>query len=97
MPRAPGDDPAHLEENGRTVLDNTTVVIGTEYGWNHDKNNAFHAIAGGGGRFKSGFHTQRRLNCIDVYNAVLTAHGVAANAGSRTNVDSEGDGSILLA
>ena len=91
------DDPQYLEANGQTVLDNSTVVIGTEYGWNHSKNNAFHAVVGGGGRFKSGFFTDRRMNCIDLYNAILQGHGMNTNIGARTEVDSEGDGTILLA
>jgi len=91
------DDPNHLESNGKTVLDNTTVVIGTEYGWNHSKSNVFHAVAGGDGKFASGFFTDRKMNCIDFYNAVLQAHGLNANIGAATNVDSEGDGSIILA
>ncbi len=91
------DDQQYLEANGRTVLDNTTVVIGTEYGWNHSKDNAFHAVLGGAGRFVSGFFTDRTLNCIDLYNAILRGHGVPANIGLATNVASEGDASVLLA
>ncbi len=91
------DDPAHAEANGRTVLENMTVVIGTEYGWNHSKNDAFHAVVGGGGRFKSGFYTDRTLNCIDFYNAVLSGYGIDARIGQATGVESEGDASFLLA
>ncbi|MEM1022421.1 MAG: DUF1552 domain-containing protein [Myxococcota bacterium] len=91
------DDANHLEPNGKTVLDNTTVVIGTEYGWNHSRSQAFHAVAGGSGRFRSGFFTDRTMNCIDFYNAVLLGHGVEADIGAATNVDSEGDGTVILA
>ncbi len=91
------DDESFLEGNGKTVLDNTTVVIGTEYGWNHSKRNAFTAVAGGGGRYRSGFFTDRTLNCIDVYNAVLQGHGVDGRVGQATGVRSEGDASVLLA
>ncbi|MEM9194196.1 MAG: DUF1552 domain-containing protein [Myxococcota bacterium] len=91
------DDPAFLEANGNTVLDNSCVVIGTEYGKNHSKRNAFHAVAGGGTRFKNGFFTDRTMNCIDLYNAVLQGYGITANIGRATGVSSEGDGSILLA
>ena len=90
------DDPQYLEANGKSVLDNTTVVIGTEYGWNHSKLNAFHAVVGGGGRFRNGFFTDRTMNCIDLYNAVLQGHGVTANIGQATGVESEGDASVLL-
>lgn len=86
------DDAEYLEQNGKTLLDNTSVVIGTEYGWNHDKNGAFHAVIGGG-RFKPGNYTSQRLNCIDLYNAILLAHGLPATVGSATDVESEGDAS----
>lgn len=91
------DDPAFVEPNGRTVLDNSCVVIGTEYGWNHSPNQAFSAVLGGGGRFRSGFFTDRRINCIDLYNAIMAGYGVPASIGSATGVASEGDASVLLA
>ena len=91
------DDADFTEANDRTVLENSCVVIGTEYGWNHSKQNAFHAVAGGGGRFRSGFFTDRDMNCIDLYNAILSGYGVNAGIGSSSGVSSEGDGSILLA
>ena len=72
------------------------VVIGTEYGWNHSKQNAFHGVAGGGGRFRSGFFTDRRMNCIDLYNAILSGFVVTANIGAASGVSSEGDASVLL-
>lgn len=90
------DDPAHLEPNGRTVLDNSTIVIGTEYGWNHSKRGVFHAVAGGGGRYRSGFFVDRTLNAIDLYNAILRGHGLEARIGEATGVVSEGDASFLL-
>ncbi|MEM7609116.1 MAG: DUF1552 domain-containing protein, partial [Myxococcota bacterium] len=60
------DDRDFLEANGQTVLENATTVIGTEYGWNHSKNDVFHAVVGGGGRFASGNFTTREINCIDL-------------------------------
>lgn len=86
---------AETEENGKTLLDNTTVVIGTEYGWNHSSEGVFHAVAGGTSRFKSGFYTQK-VNAIDVYNSVLQGHGLSANVGEKTDVTSEGDASGVL-
>jgi len=87
---------AETEENGKTMLDNTTVVIGTEYGKNHSSNGVFHAIAGGTDKFKSGFYTNQ-VNAIDVYNAVLEGHGINGNIGNATSVASEGDASAVLA
>lgn len=78
------------EAEGRTLLDNTTVVIGTEYGKNHASDGVFHAIAGGTGRFKPGFYAQQ-ANAIDVYNLVLRGHGLPTSIGAKTGVGSEGD------
>ena len=87
---------ARVEAAGRTLLDNTTVVIGTEYGKNHASDGVFHAIAGGTGRFKPGFYPQA-ANAVDVYNTVLQGHGLPASVGSKTGVGSEGDLSGALA
>jgi hypothetical protein len=38
------DDPLFVEANGKTVLDNTLVAIGTEYGNDHETTNVFHAV-----------------------------------------------------
>ena len=53
--------------NGKTVLDNTLVVIGTEYGLDHGLSGVFHALAGGHGHFKSGFFSQP-ANVVDFYD-----------------------------
>jgi hypothetical protein len=91
------DDPEFPEENGRTVLENSTVVLGTEYGWNHSKQDVFHAVLGGAGRFNTGSFVDRRMNCVDLYNAILAGYDVDANIGAATGVASEGDASVLLA
>ena len=72
-----------IEPNGRTVLDNTTVVITTEYGRNHDEDNIFHAIAGGEGLFKAGNYS-REYTFGDVYKTIMERlgvrnHGIAGN------------------
>ncbi len=90
-------DGDYLEANGKTVLENATIVIGTEYGWNHSKQDVFHAVVGGAGRFKSGFFVDRDINCIDLYNTILAGHGINAQIGAATKVSSEGDASFLLA
>ncbi len=91
------DDSTQLEPNGKTLLDNSCVVIGTEYGYMHSEERAFSAVVGGGGRFKSGFFTDRRMNCIDLYNAILAGYGLPPTIGQATGVESEGDGTVLLA
>ena len=91
------DDPDFTEPNGQTVLDNSTIVIGTEYGWNHSKQDVFHAVLGGCGRFNTGSFVDRNMNCIDLYNAIMAAYGLDPNIGSASGVASEGDASVLLA
>lgn len=88
------DDPDHKEANGKTVLDNAVVVIGTEVGWNHSLKPVFHAIAGGGGRFRPGTYGQA-INCVDIYNAVLTSSQLKAEVGQRSNLQRTNIGGLL--
>lgn len=72
------------EANGKTVLDNSCVVMGTEYGKNHeDSGNIFHAVAGGNGLFRTGRITQNH-NFNDVYKTVLDAYDINHNIGGDT-------------
>jgi hypothetical protein len=65
-----------IEPNQKTLLDNTVVVIGTEYGRNHEGNQGiFHAVVGGNGKFKPG-QNDENLSVADVYATVLKAYGV---------------------
>jgi hypothetical protein len=76
------DDPLFVEANGKTVLDNTLVAIGTEYGNDHETTNVFHAVAGGHGHFKPGFF-DTQANVIDLYHTLLAPYGVSSGIGSR--------------
>lgn len=76
------DDPLFLEANGKSVLDNTLVVIGTEYGLDHGLSGVFHAVAGGHGHFKSGFFPQP-ANVIDLYDTLLKPYGISSGIGTR--------------
>jgi hypothetical protein len=76
------DDPIFLEANGKTVLDNTLLVIGTEYGLDHGLSGVFHAVAGGHGHFKSGFFAEQ-ANVIDLYDTLLKPYGVTSGIGTR--------------
>lgn len=73
-----------IEPNGKTVLDNSCVVMGTEYGKNHDDSkDIFHAVAGGNGLFRTGRNTGNH-GFNDVYKTVLDAYQVNHNiAGNR--------------
>ncbi len=72
------NDPAFVEDDGRTVLENATVVIGTEYGLNHANNGCFSAVVGNRGRFNPGFFTDRTMRAGELYNAIMEAHGIDA-------------------
>lgn len=79
------DDPAYLEANGKTVLDNTLVVIGTDYGGGgtttgHVPEGLFHAIAGGNGHFRPGFNDSV-YNVIDLYETILKPYGISTGMG----------------
>jgi len=63
------------EANGKTVLDNTLTVIGTEYGRNHDGHGIFHAVAGGNGLFNSGqYDSENGFN--DLYKTLVDAYDI---------------------
>lgn len=91
------DDPDFREDNGGTVLENATIVLGTEYGWNHSKQDVFHAVLGGRGRFRRGSYVDRHMNCVDLYDTILQGHGLDVGVGRATGVEPEGDASVLLA
>jgi hypothetical protein len=80
------DDPNYLEANGKTVLDNTLVVVGTDYGGGgtttgHVPEGVFHAVAGGHGHFRPGFY-DNVYNVIDLYDTVLKPYQIASGMGS---------------
>ncbi len=80
------DDPTYLESNGKTVLDNTLVVMGTDYGGGgtstgHIPEGVFHAIAGGNGHFRAGFY-DKVYNAIDLYETALKPYGLVTGMGS---------------
>lgn len=80
------DDPNYLEANGKTVLDNTLVIVGTDYGGGgtttgHNPDGVFHAVAGGNGHFRPGFYDSV-YNVIDLYDTVLKPYGIASGMGA---------------
>ncbi|HVR62817.1 MAG TPA: DUF1552 domain-containing protein [Polyangia bacterium] len=47
---------AIVEPNGKTILDNSFVLLGTDLGTNHSGRSVFHGVSPAGGRFKTGIH-----------------------------------------
>ena len=81
--------------NGKTLLDNVAVMIGSEVGTNHDVSRLFHGFAGGAGRLKLGAHVQERVKAIELYNALGHSYGIETPIGDGRDYTS--DASILLA
>jgi hypothetical protein len=80
------DDANFLEANGKTLLDNTLVVLGTDYGGGgtttgHNPDGVFHAIAGGNGHFRAGFN-DKVYNIADVYETAFKPYGLVTGIGS---------------
>jgi len=79
------DDPAWPEPDGRTVLDNSLVLIGTELGGvgngQHHVDYMTYWLAGGGGRIESGVYDLDGRSDVDMYSTVARAMGVADTFG----------------
>ena len=67
------DDPAHVDENGGTLLDNAMVLIGTELGNGaaHDFEGVLHAVSSACGRFRVGGFLDVEGTVVDLYNTCL--------------------------
>ena len=79
-----------LDVNGGTLLDNATVLMGTELGDPvHNLNGLTFMIGGGDGRFKKGLHTFNNRTDVDLYNTILTAHGIPKRVGTLDNYTSD--------
>lgn len=72
------------EANGKTVLDNTLTVIGTEYGRNHDGSSGiFHGVAGGNGLINPGqYDSANGFN--DLYKTLMDTYGISHSIEGNT-------------
>lgn len=67
---------AVTEPNGKTALDNTLTVIGTEYGRNHDDDGQiFHAVLGGEGKFAPGQYDGNH-GFDDLYGTLMKGYDI---------------------
>ena len=75
------------EANGKTVLENSLITVSTESGdgrhndVKRELSGVFHAVTGGGGRFKTGQIADIGAEGIDVYNTLLEGVGVKDRLG----------------
>ena len=73
-----------VEANGKSVLDNTLTVIGTEYGKNHEGNgNIFHAVAGGNDLFNPGQYDSA-YGFNDLYKTLVDAYRIPHSISGNT-------------
>lgn len=71
------DSQEFLGPNGKTLLENTLVLVGSEVGTNHDVTRMLHGVAGGNGRFRMGLNTNDRIKAIELYSAIGKTYGLA--------------------
>jgi len=85
------DDSNYTEENGKTLLDNITLLFGTELGnhANHDLKSVFHVVSGGNGRFNVGQNMAVNTSGVDVYNTILRGHGITRRMGDQNYFNGE--------
>lgn len=89
------DDPAYLDANNQTVLDNTVLLAGTEVSnpSSHSQDEKLYMVCGGAGRIRTGYHhrvgdgTDRPAN--DLYTACLRAAGVPVEAFGEPRFNTE--------
>jgi len=80
------DGPEAIEPNGRTILENSLITISTESGDGRhsdpkrELSGVFHAISGGGGRFKTGRILDIGAEGLDLYNSMIAAYSPSRDA-----------------
>lgn len=81
------DAPDAVEENGKTILENSMVIVSTESGDGRHNDSTreltgvLHMISGGNGRFKTGQIIDVNNHGIHLYNTMLAAFGVGRTMG----------------
>ena len=78
-----------VDENGKTILENSLITISTESGdgrhsdVQRELSGVFHAITGANGRFNTGQILDVNSEGIDVYNTVTGAMGASYRMGPK--------------
>jgi hypothetical protein len=84
------DDPAFLDVDGGSLLDNTTVLIGSELGDPlHDLEDMTYFLGGGRGRFARGVHELDNHTDVDLYTTILKGLGYSRTLGNQTRFQGE--------
>lgn len=80
------DDPTYVDGEGRTMLDRTPILIGTELGnpATHSYDDMSFILAGGGGLFRGGIHDfGNKSSDVDLYRTVAKLVGVTTSFGDN--------------
>ncbi|MEE9386480.1 MAG: DUF1552 domain-containing protein [Nannocystaceae bacterium] len=80
-------DPSYPDENGKTLLENAFLMLGTELGdgGRHDLESVFHAVGPANGTFRVGQILDVSATDVDLYNTCLTGMGVDERMGDLDN------------
>lgn len=81
------DDPAYPTESGRTLLDDSLVVMGTELGdgSRHSTTDVFHAVSSAGGRLRVGVIDDQPIPQVDLLNTCLSGLSIERRMGDLTH------------
>ncbi|MDH5672413.1 MAG: DUF1552 domain-containing protein [Myxococcales bacterium] len=83
------DDPLWPDPDGRSVLDNTLVLIGTELGTGgdgqHYADSMSYLLAGASGLLQSGVHDLPGRSDVDLYSTVAAAFGLSERFGDAAD------------
>jgi hypothetical protein len=84
-------DPDFRDLEGNTLLDDTTLLIGTELGRPavHGLKSLSYMIAGARRRFRTGVHSFTDRCDVDLYNTVLTGLGIQRRIGNLERYSGE--------
>ncbi len=84
------DDASYHDADGGTLLDNSTVLVGTELGDPlHDLHDLTYFLAGGRGRFKRGVFDLDGHTDVDLYTTMLKGLGIDKTLGNQTRFKGE--------
>lgn len=84
------DDPAFLDANGKTILDNATTFLGTELAdlpHSHDDLTFF--VAGAQGRFKGGVQQFNGRSDVDMYETIIKSFDFEQSFGDQRHSSGE--------
>lgn len=82
------DDAAFPDANGNTILENATVLLGSELGsLPHGHDDLTFLLAGAKGRFAGGVHELSGRSDVDLYQTVLRSLGVNTPFGDQEYAD----------